>query len=54
MLLCIFDETASGYDNGLPGVFQGVRLSRKLPDGGVLQPQVMDEVIEIIAHPHLI
>ena len=37
-----------------PGVFQGVRLSRKLPDGRVLQPQVVDEVIKIITHSHLI
>ena len=57
--LCIFDEAALGYsfkstfDNG-PGVFQGVRLSRKLPNGRVLQPQVVDEVIKIIAHSHLI
>ena len=36
-----------------PGVFQGVRLSRKFPDGSVLQPEVVDEVIKIIAHSHL-
>ena len=37
-----------------PGVFQGVRLSRKFPDGSVLQPEVVDEVIKIIAHSHLL
>ena len=45
---------ASTSDDGSPGVFQGVRLSRKLPDWGVFQPQVVDEVIKIIAHSHLI
>ena len=49
ILLCIFDEVVSGHSfcqfGNVPGVFQGVRLSRKLPNGCILQPQVVDEVI---------
>ena len=36
-----------------PGVLQGVRLSRKFSNRSVLQPQVVDEVVKIVAHPHL-
>ena len=38
---------------GSPGVFQGVRLSRELADGSVFQPEVVDEVVQVVRHSHL-
>ena len=46
-------ESPGPGGEALPGILQGVRLSRKFPDGSVLQPQVMDEVVQIIAHTDL-
>jgi len=44
----------SGLLGGRPGVFQGVRLSRKLPYWRVLQPEVVDEVVQVVTHSHLV
>ena len=38
---------------GRPGCLQGVRLSRKFSYRRVLQPEIMDEVIQIITHTNL-
>ena len=36
------------------GILQGVRLSRQLSYRSVLQPQVVDEVIQIVGDAHFV
>lgn len=42
------------HRGGRPGVFQGVCLSRKFSYGGVFQPEIVDEVVQIIRHPYFV
>ena len=33
---------------------QGICLSRKLPNGLIFQPQIVDKMVQIIGHSHLV
>ena len=45
---------ARGEGRGRPGCLQSVRLSRQFSYRRILQPQVMDEVVEIVRDSHFV
>lgn len=53
-ILTVLLGDPDGHWRGRPGCLQGVRLSRQFSNGRVLQPEIMDEVIEVIRHANLV